>query len=237
MVTYIHMSKKLRREFYLLSRGEQRALLIVTFLLLLSLVIRLVVQFLPGREPPGIEEFERDARAIMAMLAKADSLEQRRADSMDAKRASFTWNSNSPKSERIQDRRYPKIDLNRADSVQLLPLPGIGPVFAGRIVKYRNLLGGYVNAEQLKEVYGMPPETVEKVRGSIYIDSTAIRKIRLDSATFGDLLRHPYLEYDQVRVMLEYREFKGSITSLNELQVNHILHDTCLSKLKEYLDF
>jgi len=51
------MNKKLRREFYLLSRGEQRALLALTFLLLLSLVLRLVVQSLPEREPPGIEEF------------------------------------------------------------------------------------------------------------------------------------------------------------------------------------
>jgi len=177
------------------------------------------------------------ARAIMAMLARADSLELRRADSSDTKGASFQWNSNKAKSKRTQERIYHRIDLNRADSAQLLPLPGIGPVFAGRIVKYRELLGGYVNVKQLKEVYGMPAETVEKVRSQIIIDSSAIRKIRLDSATFGQLLRHPYLEYDQVKALVDYREFKGCISSLKELQINRILHDTCLSRLAGYFDF
>jgi DNA uptake protein ComE-like DNA-binding protein len=137
--------------------------------------------------------------------------------------------------QRLQS--YQKIDLNLADSDQLLPLSGIGPVFAGRIVKYRDLLGGFVSPDQLKEVYGMPPETVDRVSDRIYIDSAAIRKIRLDSATFGELLRHPYLDYDQVKALVDYREFKGNITSLNELQINHILHDTSLSKLVGYFDF
>lgn len=231
------MSQKLRREFYLLSRGEQRALLVVTCFLVLSLLVRLVVQILPGRKPPGIEEFEREARAIMVMLARADSLEQLKADSMGARPPLPYGKRSTSRAKRYQENIYPRIDLNRADSVQLLPLPGIGPVFAGRIVKYRNLLGGFVSADQLEEVYGIPPETVEKVRDRIFIDSAAIRKIKLDSATFGELLRHPYLDYHAVKALVEYREFKGEISSLNELQIHRILHDTCLSKLDSYFDF
>jgi competence ComEA-like helix-hairpin-helix protein len=231
------MNKKLRREFYLLSRGEQRALLAVTLFLLLSLVLRLVVQFLPGREPPGIEEFERDARAIMAMLATADSLEKFRTDSMFARRSESYGKTTTSRSERTQERAYSTIDLNRADSAQLLPLPGIGPVFAGRIIKYRKLLGGFVSADQLTEVYGMPAETVEKVRGRIIIDSTAIRKINPDSATFGELLRHPYLEYEQVKALVDFREFSGKINSLDELRDMHILHDTSLNRLDAYFAF
>jgi len=230
------MSKKLRREFYLLSRGEQRALLLVTFLLLLSLSIRLLVQFLPGREPPGIENFEREARALMAMLATADSLELLRADSLEATSVPFKGNAKSTEAKQSQDRPYSMIDLNRADSIQLLPLPGIGPVFAGRIVKYRNLLGGFLRADQLEEIYGMPPETVDRIRDRIYIDSTAIRKIHLDSATFRELLRHPYLDYDQVKALLDFREFKGGITTLKELQINQILHDTSLGMLVGYFE-
>jgi competence ComEA-like helix-hairpin-helix protein len=231
------MNKKLRREFYLLSRGEQRALLVVTFLLILSLGLRLVVQILPGREPPGVEEFERDARAIMAMLVTADSLEQLRSDSIDAMPSVYYRKTSVPMSKRAQERAFPKIDLNRADSVQLLPLPGIGPVFAGRIVKYRNLLGGFVSADQLKEVYGMPPETVEKVRDRIYIDSTTIRKIGLDSATFGELLRHPYLEYDHVKTLVEYREFKGVVCTTEELINENVLADSILMRIGPYLKY
>jgi hypothetical protein len=53
------MIRKLLREWFLLPRGEQRALVAVTLLLLLSLLVRMGVQLLPGREPAGLEEFEQ----------------------------------------------------------------------------------------------------------------------------------------------------------------------------------
>ena len=51
------------------------------------------------------------------------------------------------------------VELNSADSLELLGLKGIGPVFASRILKYRNLLGGFYSVSQLLEVYGFPEET------------------------------------------------------------------------------
>ncbi|MCK5068121.1 MAG: helix-hairpin-helix domain-containing protein [Bacteroidales bacterium] len=222
------MIKRLLRELYLLPRGEQRALVGVTLLLLLSLLLRIVVQFLPGREPAGVEEFEQEARAVMAAFARADTMERVRTDAFRRPRAA------------TYDRAVPfaqPININRADSVQLLPLPGIGPVFAGRIVKYRNLLGGFVHMDQLAEVYGMPVETIDLIRSRVYIDSTAIRKIQLDSATFRELLKHPYLEYEEVKALVEYRSFAGSINSLIELLDNHILSDTTINLIGSYFDF
>ncbi|MBN1108862.1 MAG: helix-hairpin-helix domain-containing protein, partial [Bacteroidales bacterium] len=51
------------------------------------------------------------------------------------------------------------IELNTCDSAMLEALPGLGPVLSARIIKYRKLLGGYVSAEQLREVYGLSEET------------------------------------------------------------------------------
>ena len=76
------MSRQLYREFYLLPRGEQRALILLSLLLILSLLFRITVQLLPDREPEGIEEFEQEASLIMASFAKADSLQQHRRDSI-----------------------------------------------------------------------------------------------------------------------------------------------------------
>ncbi len=222
------MIKRLLRELYLLPRGEQRALVGVTLLLLLSLLLRIVVQFLPGREPAGVEEFEQEAKAMMAAFARADTLERVRTDVF--RRARTT----------PYDHAVPfaqPININRADSVQLLPLPGIGPVFAGRIVKYRNLLGGFVHVDQLAEVYGMPVETIDLIRSRVFIDSTAIRKICLDSASFSELLRHPYLEFEQVKALVQYRSFAQSIKSLIELQDNHVLSDTTINLIGGYFDF
>jgi competence protein ComEA len=50
------------------------------------------------------------------------------------------------------------VDLNTADTVQLTQLYGIGATFARRIVSYRARLGGFVNKEQLKEVFGIDSE-------------------------------------------------------------------------------
>ena len=69
------MIKKLLREVYMLPRGEQRALVLVSFLLILSVGIRLLVQVLPEREPVGMEEFVKESQALFASIALADSLQ------------------------------------------------------------------------------------------------------------------------------------------------------------------
>jgi DNA uptake protein ComE-like DNA-binding protein len=231
------MIKKLLREWFLLPRGEQRALVAVTFLLFLSLLVRMGVQLLPGREPAGLEEFEQEARAIMRTFARYDSVEQARQDSLDRIRTRrYDRNAYADSHEYMVSQIHP-IDINRSDSAQLLPLPGIGPVFAGRIIKYRNLLGGFLQVDQLGEVYGLPGETFHRIRNRLWIDSSAIRKIRIDSATFGELLRHPYLEYEDVKALVEYREFQGDISSARELRENHVLPDSTISRIDGYLDY
>jgi len=229
------MSKRLYREFYLLPRGEQRALILLSLLLILSLIFRITVQLLPAREPEGMVEFEQEASLLMASFAQADSLQLVRSDStLQKAKGKFTNAFPSVRPANKTSVAYP-IDINRADSAQLLPLPGIGPVFAGRIIKYRNLLGGFIRVEQLEEVYGIPDETLDLIRDKIHIDSSAIRKIQLDSATFRELLRHPYLEYEDVKAIVNYRDFKGTIKILQELQDNYILQDSLLKRVEPYL--
>ena len=217
----MYMSKYLRREFYLLPRGEQRGMIFLALLLILSLAVRMMLLLLPEREPEGLGEFEREARLIMATLAEAESLQHTGNDRLVQENTFLS---------------YP-VNINRVDSVQLLPLPGIGPVFAGRIIKYRNLLGGFVSVDQLGEVYGMPLETLYNIRDKVLIDSSAVRKINIDSASFRELLRHPYLEFEDVKSLVNYREFKGCIPSLLEIEENFIWPDSVLNRIRPYLEF
>jgi competence protein ComEA len=231
------MIKKLLREVYLLPRGEQRALVLVSFLLFLSVGIRFLVQLLPEREPAGMEEFVKESQALFASIARTDSLQKERSDSVKQSKKPNSFKSNStsyhhPPSTAPQS----PININRADSAQLLPLPGIGPVFASRIIKYRELLGGFVYIDQLCEVYGFPMETLDMIRDRIMIDSSAIRKIVMDSASFRELLRHPYLDLEDVKSLVAYRDFKQVISTLSELQENNIIDDTTLSRIGPYLE-
>ena len=230
------MSKRLNREFYLLPRGEQRGLILLSLLLILSLISRITVQLLPEREPEGLEEFEQEASLLLAALAEADSLKQIRKDSSGQESSRYPERANSTVQRNTRTYIAQPIDINRADSADLLPLPGIGPVFAGRIIKYRNLLGGFANVEQLEEVYGMSIETLDLIKDRVAIDTSAIHKIQLNSATFRELLRHPYLEYEDVKAIVNYRDFKDTIQSFKELQSNYILSDSLLRQVLPYLD-
>ena len=180
----------------MLPRGEQRAMVLLSMLLLLSIAIRIWVQALPDREPVGLEDFIKESRSIISAMAHADSLSRSTAAlsrrnsgsgpvtgrsplSRGATAQSPVTNHQSP----IPNHQSP-ININTADSAQLLPLPGIGPVFAGRIIKYRELLGGFVRSDQLYEVYGLKDETIEMIMDQIYIDTLGIKKmdINLESA-------------------------------------------------------
>ena len=235
------MSKRLYREFYLLPRGEQRGLILLSLLLILSLLFRISVALLPDREPEGMEEFKQEASLLMAAFAEADSIEKDQNDSI-RRSDSVRWNT-SGRSAQAYPYTYRRktrepilpIDINRADSVQLLPLPGIGPVFASRLIKYRGLLGGYASVDQLMEVYGMSMETFDMIADRIVIDTTSLIKLDLNIATFRELLRHPYLEYENVKALVNYRDFKGDIQSIRELQDNFILPDSVLNRVIPYI--
>ena len=53
--------------------------------------------------------------------------------------------------------------LNASDTAEWKKIPGIGSVYASRIVQYRNLLGGFSHVEQLLEVYGIDQELFSRI--------------------------------------------------------------------------
>jgi DNA uptake protein ComE-like DNA-binding protein len=131
----------------------------------------------------------------------------------------------------------PMIDLNLCDSTLLDRLPGIGQVLSVRIIKYRNLLGGFSSCEQLKEVYGLTEEVFSRIADRVFADSSGITQIKINSAGFKDLIRHPYFERYDVQSILKYRELKGRINSLAELTDNKILTLEKANRIRPYLSF
>ena len=107
------------------------------------------------------------------------------------------------------------IELNVADSVTLITLPGIGPVFASRIIKYRIKLGGYVSKNQLLEVYGFTAETFNKFKDLVYVDSSLIIKININTAAFKEILHHPYFNYETTLKIVRARD-KTPFTSIED---------------------
>ena len=109
------------------------------------------------------------------------------------------------------------VELNSADSSQLLQLRGIGPAFASRILKYRDLLGGFYNKAQLLEVYNFPIETYDNISKNIHVDTLKIKQIRINFAKYNELSKHPYLDAGQVNSILTFREKNGSFNDVSQL--------------------
>ena len=128
------------------------------------------------------------------------------------------------------------IDINTADTTLLKQLPGIGSAYAKWIVDYREKLGGYCETEQLLEVYRMDTARFNSIKDYVKIDSTFTpNKLRINSDAFKVLLKHPYLEYEDVKKIVNHREQKGMITSWEQL--SKVVGDGINPKLQYYIDY
>jgi len=65
----------------------------------------------------------------------------------------------------------PSLDLNQADHAQLLQLPGVGDNLARRIETYRVEHHGFRQVEELRNVPGIGPKMLEKLRGFLYVET------------------------------------------------------------------
>ena len=135
--------------------------------------------------------------------------------------------------------RYAEIvvELNSADTGELQLLKGIGPVYASRIVKYREKLGGFARKEQLLEVYGMDEERYAGIAEHIKVDSAMVRKLEINKASIAELRRHPYLDYYQARAIVVFREKSGDYSTMADLLRVNLIDEETIKKLQGYIQF
>lgn len=127
-------------------------------------------------------------------------------------------------------------DINTADTSQLIALKGIGATLAGRIVKYRDGLGGFIAPEQFRDVYGLDSLALAELQKFGQIRS-APHKIPVNTASAEDLDRHPFLSRRQAQIIVTYREQHGAYTSAESLKPIRILDAKTIEKIAPYLEF
>ena len=127
------------------------------------------------------------------------------------------------------------ISMNQADSMAWEQLPGIGPVLAARIVKYRKKLGGFHSPSQLKEVFGIADSVYEKIATTIRSDTIGLQKIDINHATMEDLKKHPYIRWETAKAIVRYREAHGRFHSLEQLKGIWNIPPETIAKIEPYL--
>jgi len=126
-------------------------------------------------------------------------------------------------------------ELNLADSMQLLSVYGIGPIFARRIIRYRDLLGGFYRHEQLDEVYGFTLQQHRELSRRSYIDTSLLRKINLNDQDAAGLSSHPYINFYQAAALVSYRDQMGRYMDPLQVIENHLLPDSVFLRILPYL--
>jgi competence protein ComEA len=129
------------------------------------------------------------------------------------------------------------IEINTADSARLTRIHGIGPAFAARIIAYRERLGGFLNKEQLKEIYGIDTVKYAEIKNEISVNPTRITKIDINQVDFEQLRRFPYLTNKQTNAVIQYRKQHGNYQSVNDMKGIVILDEGILRKIAPYLVF
>lgn len=123
------------------------------------------------------------------------------------------------------------ICLNSADTAELKKIPGIGSNIARKIVNYRKRLGAFYRIEQLQEIQ----LKAEKLRPWFSIDSDRIRRINLNNASMERMMHHPYINFYQAKVIIEYRKKKGNINSLKQLSLYDEFTPADFERLEPYV--
>ena len=124
------------------------------------------------------------------------------------------------------------IDLNTADTTLLKRVPSIGSSFARRIVKYRDLLGGYYVVEQLQEVYGMDRERYDAIHPYFTV-GTAVRPLTL---TIDSISYHPYLSWRHKRTLRRLLEEEQPLDWSHLMATGDFTRDDSL-RLAPYMPF
>lgn len=127
------------------------------------------------------------------------------------------------------------VELNSADSMDLVQLYNIGPAFAKRILKYRARLGGFVEKTQLWEVYGMDSVRYNDIAPYVSVNSEDIELIDINSASVDQLKRHPYLDYYQAKAIVRMREQAGLYSDICDLKKVAIIDNETYNKILPYL--
>lgn len=224
------------------SKTEAKGTFILAIVVILGITsFRLISSTIKDQE---IEEY--DPTELKKWVAEVEASYSKRKDkpekvfkyyTVPAKfvaKPSKSESSSFPEPEKSTGGKTVIIDLNTADASELQLVKGIGKVYSERIVKYRELLGGFADSKQLLEVYGISEELVSKINENFVIKSD-LTPIKINSDSVKHLARHPYISYDLAWVIINYRRQNGDINSVEDLRKVKALSDSTFTKLSPYL--
>lgn len=130
-----------------------------------------------------------------------------------------------------------KVLLNSADSSQLVEVYAISPFLAGRIVRYRERLGGFYDSRQLLDVFGVDEDRYQSIMCRVELDTVELRILDINNEEFSAIMRHPYIDgYKNTKAIFRYLDY-GVISTWDEFCKIPNLDIEQLDRLEHYVKF
>ena len=132
------------------------------------------------------------------------------------------------------------LELNTIDSATLTKIPGIGAKSASMIIRYREQLGGFVSPYQIGEklVWESAQEKMDEwCRMWMKADTALVRKLNVNEAEFREILRHPYVSFEQTKALVNYRDKHKRISGEEVLYMLEEFTEDDIARLRPYLSY
>lgn len=145
-----------------------------------------------------------------------------------------------PQNTYVSRKRDTVLNVNSADTAELQMLRGIGAYTAVQIVRYRERLGGFYSLNQLREVPNI--RYVDSIMPHLWVDTLLVKPLYINRLSVEVMNRHPYIRFEQARVLRDRRHRKGPFRSVNDLaelkdKGEYVFTKEEIERLQPYLRF
>ena len=100
----------------------------------------------------------------------------------------------------------------------MIKIYGIGEAISLRILKQKEVLGGFVSMEQLTDVWGLSPEVLLELNTHFKVSSLPeFKKIDVNNASLKELSQFHYFRYALAKEIVTYRSMNGDFKNIEDL--------------------
>ncbi len=116
------------------------------------------------------------------------------------------WNE-FPKKETLKI-----LDINQATKEDLIKVSGIGDAISDRILKQKEIFGGFVSMDQMTDIWGLTPEVIAELNKYFIVESLPkLQKININTASIKELGQFYYFRYPISKNIVTYRSMNGDV--------------------------
>ncbi|MCX6351573.1 MAG: helix-hairpin-helix domain-containing protein [Bacteroidetes bacterium] len=227
------------KDYFDVSNRERNGIIIMMVLIVLVAVFMFTFSFLFPDEKPDPNQY-KDLVEKLKQKPQYDTLQTKPTGELELNTSApvslFYFNPNNATEE-----DFIKLGIKEKTAKTILNyrskgIKGVGPSFASRILKLRKALGGFLNKEQLFEVWGMDTAKFEGIKNQVTINTSLVHYISLNKSSFDEMKTHPYIRWKMAKLITRYREAHyNKISSWDELNNIIGLDKMALAKAKGYL--